>query len=194
MATGFSFKVQGLDKLIKVFDELPKQTQKELGAELKFTSNEIRDGAKRDAPTDEARLKQSISVATTGNLSFEIVAQSSYAGYLEFGTKTYVSVPPGLESVANQLKGPSGGAGDPLKALQAWVKRKGIAGTYSVKTRRRTGGKETKEKQDKQIAFLIWRKIREFGIKPRPFFFKQLGPAEAKLTKKLANIIKSLIE
>jgi HK97 gp10 family phage protein len=193
MATGFSFKVQGLDNLIKVFDRLPKSVQNELSNELDVTAKEIRDGAKKDSPVDEARVRNSISSKKISAMQFETVAQSFYAGYLEFGTKTHVSIPPGLEDVASSLKGPSGGEGDPLVALQGWVKRKRIAGTYSIKTRRRTGSKDTKEKQDKQIAFLIWRKIREFGIKPQPFFFKQMAPAEVRLMKKLANIIKSLI-
>lgn len=193
MATGFSFKVQGLDKLINVFDQLPKRTQKELEAELGFTANEIRDGAKRDAPTDEARLKQSISVTTPSNLKFEVVAQSFYAGYLEFGTKTKTIIPAGLEDIASQLKGPVGGQGNPIDALQQWVKRKNIAGTYSVKTRRRTGNKATKDQQDRQVAFLIWQKIKKYGIKAQPFFFTQLKPAEERLRRRLGAIIKDLI-
>lgn len=194
MATGFSFEVQGLDKLLKVFNELPTQTQKELKTELKTTSKEIRDGAKKDAPADEARLKQSISAKETGQTSFEVVAQTFYAGYLEFGTKTKVSIPSGLESIASQLKGPAQGQGSPLEAITAWVKRKGIAGTYSLKSRRRLGNKTTKEEQDKQAAYMIWSKIRKYGIKPQPFFFKQMKPAEERLRQRLANIIKSLIE
>jgi HK97 gp10 family phage protein len=193
MATGFSFKVQGLDKLIKVFNDLPAQTQKELAAELDFTAGEIRDGAKRDAPTDEARLKQSISKAKTGPLEFEAVAQTFYAGYLEFGTKGNTRIPAGLEDVANSLKGPASGQGNPIDALQAWVKRKGIAGTFSTKIRRRQGNKATKEQQDRQAAYMIWQKIKKFGIKPHPFFFKQLAPAEERLRRRLAAIIKDLI-
>jgi HK97 gp10 family phage protein len=194
MATGFSFEVKGLDKLLNVFHELPNETQKELKAELKVTAKEIKDGAKRDAPADEARLKQSISNLETGPLSFEVVAQSFYAGYLEFGTKTKVSIPAGLESIASQLKGPVQGQGSPLEAITAWVKRKGIAGNYSVKSKRRLGNKTTKEEQDKQAAYMIWAKIRKYGIKPHPYFFKQMKPAEERLRQRLANIIKALVE
>ncbi len=193
MAAGFSFQVQGLDKLLKVFDELPKQVQKELKAELSITAKQIRDGAKKDAPADESRLRGSISVKEPGNLQFEVVAQTSYAGYLEFGTKTKTSIPAGLEEVASQLKGPAGGQGNPIDALQKWVKRKGLAGTYSAKTRRRTGNKATKEQQDKQVAFIIWQKIRKYGIKPQPFFFKQMMPAEEGLRRRLAAIINELV-
>lgn len=194
MPTGFSFEVQGLDRLLKVFDQLPKQAQREIKSELQVTAKEVRDGAKKDAPADEARLRQSISILETGPTSFEVVAQTFYAGYLEFGTKTKVNIPPGLEGIAGQLKGPVGGEGNPLESIQQWVKRKGIAGTFSVKTRRRLGNKQTKEQQDKQAAFLIWRKIRKFGIKPQPFFFKQIPAAEPRLRQRIANVIKSLIQ
>lgn len=194
MATGFSFEVKGLDKLLNVFNELPKQTQRELKAELKITGNEIRDGAKKDAPADEARLKQSISTKETGPTSFEVVAQTFYAGYLEFGTKTKVSVPAGLESIASQLKGPVGGEGSPIEAITAWVKRKGIAGTFSVKTRRRLGSSATKAAEDKQATYMIWSKIRKYGIEPHPFFFKQMPEAGRRLRQRIANMIKSLIE
>lgn len=193
MATGFSFKVQGLDRLLKVFNQLPKTVQKELGAELENTAGEIRDGAKKDAPVDEARVRNSISIKKNSITEFTVVAQSSYAGYLEFGTKTKVSVPSGLEDVAASLKGPGEGTGNPIDSLQGWVKRKGLAGTYSVKTRRRKGNKQTREKQDRQLAFIIWRHIKKYGIKPQPYFFKQMEPAAGRLVNRIKAIIQDII-
>lgn len=187
MATGFSFEVKGLDKLLNVFNELPKQTQRELKAELEITGKEIRDGAKKDAPTNETRLRQSISIAETGATSFEVVAQTFYAGYLEFGTKTKTSIPAGLESIASQLKGPVSGQGNPIDALQIWVRRKGIS--FNSGKRKLTADQKTR-----QTAFVIWMHIKKFGIKAQPYFFKQMAPAEQRLRQRLANIIKSLIE
>ena len=191
MATGFSFKVQGLDKLIKVFNQLPERTQHELQDELKVTSWEIRDGAKRDSPADESRLRQSISTKETGPMAFEVVAQTFYAGYLEFGTKTKVSIPAGLEDIASELKGPVSGQGSPLDAITEWVRRKQIAATFT-KTGRVSKAKSAIANQ-KWVAFLIWQKIKKYGIKPHPYFFKQMQPAEERLRQRLANIIKSLI-
>lgn len=193
MATGFTFKIQGLDGLIKVFNRLPKTVQKELGAELENTAGEIRDGAKKDAPVDEARVRNSISIKKNSVTEFTVVAQSSYAGYLEFGTKTKVSVPPGLEDIASSLKGPVTGQGNPIDALQGWVKRKGLAGTFNVKSRRRRGNKQTKDKQDRQLAFIIWRHIKKYGIKPQPFFFKQVEPAAGRLINRVKAIINGII-
>lgn len=193
MATGFSFQVKGLDKLLKVFHELPERAKQELKDELKITSWEIRDGAKRDAPADESRLKQSISTTETGPLAFEVVAQSFYAGYLEFGTKTKTRIPAGLEDIASQLKGPASGQGNPIDAIREWVKRKNIAGVYSIKTKKLSKSKKSKANIE-QTTFIIWRHIKKYGIAAKPFFFKQLKPAEENLRRRLANIIKSLIE
>lgn len=193
MANGFSFEVKGLDRLLKVFGELPERTQQELKDELKITSWEIRDGAKRDAPTNEARLKQSISTKETGPTSFEVVAQTFYAGYLEFGTKTKTVIPAGLEDVASQLKGPVSGQGNPIDAIREWVKRKQLGGFYSIKTRKQSKSKKSKANIE-QTVFIIWRHIKKFGIKPHPYFFKQMKPAEERLRARLANIVKSLIE
>jgi HK97 gp10 family phage protein len=189
---GFTMKVQGLDRLQSVFKKLPVEMKKELTAELDLTGKEIAANAKKDAPTDEARLKQSISSKKTGSLQFEVVAQTAYAGYLEFGTKSKTVVPPGLEGVASSLKGATGGSGNPLEAITKWVKRKGIAGTFSTKTRKLSRSKASLD-NIKQVAFLIWRHIRKFGIKPQPYFYKQVEPAQKRLNDRLANVIKRFL-
>lgn len=191
MATGFSFQVQGLDRLINVFNKLPTVVQNELGAELKITAGEIRDGAKKAAPADEARLRQSITTRTVSKTEFEVVAQTFYAGYLEFGTKTKVSIPAGLEEVAAQLKGPVSGQGNPFEAILAWVKRKQIGATMTP--RGRASRSKNAQAKQRSVAFMIWRHIRKYGIKPKPFFFKQMAPAEQRLRQRVANIIKQII-
>ena len=169
MAAGFNMTVKGLDKLVGLLDKLPKTVQTELSAEMKVTADEIRDGAKRDAPVDEARVKNSISSKKVGLLMFEIVAQSNYAGYLEFGTKSNTVIPAGLESVASQLRGKSSSTGSPYEAIIKWVKRKGIAGTYSTKSRKQSRSRAS-------VANI-----------------KQVQPAEKRLRDRVANIIRKLI-
>lgn len=186
-------QVQGLDQLLSVMKKLPAATQTELAEEMKITADEIRDGAKRDAPVDEARVKNSISSKKISNSLFEVVAQSSYAGYLEFGTKTKVSIPAGLESVAGQLRGSVGNAAtSPYEAILGWVKRKGIAGTFSVKSRKASKSKAS-QALVKSAAWAIWNHIRKYGIRPHPYFFKQVEPAEKRLRERVANIIRKLI-
>lgn len=188
----FVMKVQGLDRLQSIFKRLPKEVQTDLDNELEATATEIESAAKREAPKDEVRLANSISKKKNGILKYSVVAQTAYAGFQEFGTKTYVDVPPGLEGVANSLKGSSAGSGNPLEAITKWVKRKGIAGTFSVKTRKQSRSKASIA-NIKQVAFLIWRKIRKFGIKPKKYFFKHVEPAQKRLTTRFANVIKKYL-
>ena len=193
MATVFPFKINGLEKILALFDQLPKRVQRELYNELKITAAEIRDAAKKAAPKDEAQLIRSITSKEVSKTEFDVVAQSLHAGYMEFGTKSSAVIPAGLESIAAGLKGPGGGTGNPIDALEAWVKRKGVAGRFSTKTRRRLGSATTKDSENRQAAFLIWRKIKKRGLRPRSYFYKQVAPAETKLKQRIANIIQQII-
>ena len=193
MATTFPFQVNGLDKILALFDQLPKRLQRELYAELKVAAKEIRDGAKKDAPVDERRLTQSITDKEVSKTQFEVVAQSLHAGYQEFGTKSKTVIPAGLESIARGLKGPGAGSGSLYEAILGWVKRKGVAGRFSVKTRRRLGNKASKEAEDKTAAYLISKSIYKYGIKPRPYFYKQIPPVEKRLRQRVANMIQQAL-
>jgi len=101
----FSFKVEGLNRLQKKLDSLPKTLVSEVSGELEDGANAIRNGALRDVPVDTGLLKSSISVKPITKLSFEVVVQKEYAPFVEFGTGTLVKVPSGLESYAMQFKG-----------------------------------------------------------------------------------------
>jgi hypothetical protein len=102
-------------------------------------------------------------------------------------------VPAGLEDIASQLKGPVSGQGNPIDAIREWVKRKHIAGVYSIKTKKLSKSKKSLANIE-QTTFIIWRHIKKFGIAARPYFFKQMKPAEERLRQRLANIIKALVE
>jgi HK97 gp10 family phage protein len=196
---GFSFKVEGLQKVLSLFNQLPHTVQRELKNELRITAAEMRDGAKMDAPKDESRLQGAITLKEKG-LRFEVVNQSFYAGYLEFGTKTKVKVPPGLEQVASQLRGPSGISDvDPLTAITAWVRRKGLAATFSTNSRevatragRRMRRTKAEGERERSVAWLIWRHIKKYGIRAQPYFFKQMTAAEPKLRQRIAALIKRI--
>jgi hypothetical protein len=71
-----------------------------MGANL----NNMRNKAVRDVPVDTGLLKNSIQVYQAGKFTFELVAQKEYAPYVEFGTKSSVRVPKGLEKYALQFK------------------------------------------------------------------------------------------
>lgn len=58
----------------------------------------------------------------------------------------------------------------PLQPLIEWVKVKRLAGSYSVKTQRRVGGKALRMQQDTAVARAVQVKIARHGTKARPFF------------------------
>lgn len=130
--------------------------------------------AQRDAPVDEGQLRRLISFYPNGPYSVEIVSQALYSPFMEFGTKKHFRAIPGTEAIASQFKGYKGGDFRAfMRAIVRWVRRKGITGTYSVKTRRRLGSKVNQFAEDYGAAWPIAMKILRDGVKPRPFFFEQ---------------------
>ena len=59
----------------------------------------------------------------------------------------------------------------PIAALIDWVHHKGLTGTYSVKTGKRTGGKGKVQTEDEAMAFVIARSISRKGTRPWPHLF-----------------------
>lgn len=105
---GFSFKMEGLDKLQKKLDRLPKTLVTEIQGEVRESAEKIARQAKETVSAiaaDKGNLMRSISAKPIGPISFEVVAQARYAPYVEFGTGTLVKVPAGLEDYAIQFKG-----------------------------------------------------------------------------------------
>jgi hypothetical protein len=50
-----------------------------------------------------------------------------------------------------------------------WVHKRGLGGTYSISTKRRTGNYASQMNEDRQIAFMIQRSIGLKGTRPHPF-------------------------
>ena len=188
-----SIKVTGFNVALARLKSMPARLETELKNELKASADKIRKNAAKDAPADVGKLRNSIITRQNSDLNYSVIVQNSYAAFQEWGTKGQANVPTELKDYAAQFKGIKGsGELSPVDALQAWVKRKGLAGTYNPKTKRRQGGKMTKEKQDRQLAFLIWRKIKKYGIKPHPFFFKHVFAERERLNKTIINIFSKL--
>lgn len=199
MAGGFTIEVQGLQKLQKVFNDLPRQAQDGISNELRAIGLEWVNKAKADVPVDRARLKGSISFQVQGT-SLEIVAQNEIAAYQEFGTKSKVRVPAVLGNYPSEFKGSSSSSVDPITALTEWVRRKGLAANYSIKTQRRTSRNKNEAALEKTIAFLIFRKIRRDGIEPHPFLFSGKNGEDRvtffvdKTKRNIAAVLQQIIE
>lgn len=77
----------------------------------------------------------------------------------------------------------------PINKIQKWVRLKKLTGRYSVKSKRRLGGKQTQHDEDRALAWIIARSIARKGTKGIKFFelaLKQAMPKiQDELTKKL---------
>ena len=177
-------KVIGLDRITRRLKELPEGATKAVTDELIAGANDIRNDAIARVPVDEGLLKNSIVVnRPPGKSGAEVVVNAVYGGYVEFGTGKKVRVPSRYQAIAQQVKqqGKRGDINDFVKSMMGWVRRKGLAGTYSVKTKRRLGNKAQKESQDLKLAKFLVFKILQNGIKAQPFFFPAFERNEKKI-------------
>jgi hypothetical protein len=163
---------------------LPKEVDKMLEAGVR---NMVRDAKEAASDSvDQGFLKGQITAKKNGELDWSMVSGASYSPFIEFGTKGNYQPIAGID--ASQFKGTGGDGKDFFKNILNWVRRKGIAGTYSVKTRRRTG-KIDRQKQDEQLAFAIMMSIKEHGVKAHPFFFKQFDKHAPAIIKAVNQVI-----
>ena len=171
----FKVTVHGLSGLKAKFESMSSELPTIVGGELETMSQQWVKLAKQDSPADQAALRGAITYYKKGSLSYEIVSQTFYAPFMEFGTKGKYRPIPGTEAIAAQFKGYKGGDFmELLRNIVRWVKRKGITGTYSVKTRRRTGSKINQLAEDYSAAWPIAMSILKHGVRPHPYFFKQM--------------------
>lgn len=108
MANEISFKIEGLDALIKKIGKLPIEIEKEVANEVNASALAIQSKAKRAAPVDNGTLRNSIQLDSIFNdkrIIYTVGSHLKYAPYVEFGTGGEVNVPAGYEDFAIQFKG-----------------------------------------------------------------------------------------
>lgn len=188
---GFALNLSGLGNLEKRLKTIQDDLTKKVANEMSASALNIERNAKRNAPVNLGTLRQSISTtAKLGGLTHIVSVGASYAPYVEFGTGGKVEIPNGYEELAAQFKGKgSGSLEDMIKALTLWVKRKGLAGTYSIKTQRRTGNKGARIKEDEKLARWIAIKILRNGIRPQAFLIPAYEDEKPKLFNRLKKIL-----
>ena len=168
MVKNFQIELEGIDNLMKALKELPKEKLQAVEDEFEAAAFDIVTDMKQRVPKDQGAIANSITFKQVGQMTFEITAQKEHAPYLEFGTKSRVSVPAELQAVALQYKGGNGKGGSLFKAITAWAKRKGI---------------------DPKLWWPIYASIKRNGTKPHPFFFPAFFAGRIKLIKNLTEII-----
>jgi hypothetical protein len=166
-------RIEGLKELQNKLTALPQTMRSEIGAELKNSANEYAGLAKQDAPGDTGTLRGEITVQELDDLNFEVVSGALYAGFVEFGTRTRVEIPAGLEEVAAEVKAQQGTTSVKAKdAIFEWCRKKGI---------------------DQDLWYPIFISIMTKGIHAHPYFFKQKLIIEPKLVARINNILADII-
>lgn len=191
MAAGLDIKVEGFDRVIKKLGKMPAELLTQTDRVISNAAKGMEKRAVMDVPVDQSALKQTITTEKVGVSDYRVVASAYWAPFIEFGTKRRAKIPADLTAYAAQFKGKKGGNGQGFyDSILEWVKRKGIAGTYNVKTRRREGSKVDQQVETEQVAFAIYLSIMRNGIHADPFFFKHLPQAQ----KEIETGIKEAVE
>jgi len=108
MADNISFKIEGLDDLIKRMGKLAPKIAKEVALEVNASALAIQSKARRDVVVDNGILRNSIQLREINRgdkIMYTVGSALRYAPYVEFGTGGTVSVPAGYEDFAMQFKG-----------------------------------------------------------------------------------------
>jgi hypothetical protein len=192
--SAFKAKVTGLNKMLSTIDRLNAKAPEIVDNELTAGALEMAGIAKRRAPVDEGTLRNGIGADISKPFHKEFFSSVFWSAYMEFGTGTKTKIPAGYEDFARLYKGKAG-RGNIMQffyRLIAWVRRKGISGTYSVKTRRRTGNKKTQAQQDYEVAYLIMRSILKYGVNPQPFFIPAYEQTAPKIVDRIRKQLKRI--
>jgi phage gpG-like protein len=109
MAKGFNIEVsdRAINNILKKYKTLVNDAAVEIDMELAAHGEDMARSAKNLAPVDTGRLRASISLKKDQFMSYQLVAQTKYAAYHEFGTGTLYEAPeyPEWEDLASKFKG-----------------------------------------------------------------------------------------
>ena len=111
MADQISFRIEGLDALIKRLGKLAPEIAKEVAMEVNASALAIQSKARRAVVVDNGMLRNSIQLKEINKgdkIIYTVGSRLRYAPYVEFGTGGLVSVPAGYEDFALQFKGKKG--------------------------------------------------------------------------------------
>ena len=177
MASSFTFQVKGLDNVLKRLQQFPKEVQENALSAIESNVQVISREQKRRAPVGVSGGGGGLRGLTSFDLvngSYILFSNARYAPFIEFGTRGKFRLQYSeTAAYASQFKGKGGGGSyeEFIRLLTAWVRKKGLAGRYSVKTKRRLGSKAQRQSEDEKLARFLAFYITKNGIRPQPFFF-----------------------
>jgi hypothetical protein len=189
---GVFFNVTQFDETLVKLENLTQKLKNDIIDETNASALKIQSEAKKNAPANFGKLRGSIHLKETGEINkkvFIVGSDLSYAPYVEFGTGGKVDTQ-GYDEFASTFKGKAGGTfQEMLKALILWVKRKGITGTYSIKTQKRTGSRNVQNKENDSAAYAIALSILRKGLRPQPYLIPAYEAEVSLLKDRIKNII-----
>jgi len=195
-----SFEIKNLSAIFTQIDNYSNNLKSSLKKEINNWAAEVVSLAKQKSPVNNGKLRNAITAdyATESELVAKVSVLVNYAAYVEFGTRGYASnyvssLPNDWQTYASSFRGKGAGGtfDDFLLAIMEWVKDKGLAGTYSVKTQRRTGAKGGQIFEDAEVAYPIALSILRKGIRPQPYLYPAYKEAEKNLLERLKKYEKS---
>lgn len=205
----FTFKLEGVEALTQRLTMMPALIEEEVDAEIGFSCDNIVNRAIVDAPADVGRIRQAITKIKQGAMLYEVVAQTEYAAFIEFGTGLKVQIEPGFEALAASFRNQvgSGSFKEFVAAIAAWVGRKGIAGVYSTGVRKnkdgglsvggavgkRRGSAVRQQVENESIAYAIAVSIYTKGLTPHPFLLHNFAIEEPILIDNIKKVLSSII-
>lgn len=201
MATGITLR--GYERLLKRVTTLPAKVQAEVSLGMKKDAYELNAQAVRNIKANDSigasggggGLLGSQIVTPVQDGLFEgwgIFNVAPYAAFVEFGTGSRANPPAEWSTYAATFKGKGGGGNvdDFLLSIVEWVRAKGLSGSYSVKTQRRTGSKNAQLEQDLQVAYPIFLSILRNGSRPHPFLYPAFVQQRPKIIKSIQMAVK----
>lgn len=175
-------RVEGVDRLLRQMQQLGGDYEKAAKGEVQANARLISSEAKKKAPANFGKLKQSIGpekTPQTKGLNWSIVARESYAAYVEFGTGIKVDVPVEMAEIAQQFKGGSTGNFDEfLDSIKDWADKKGIKPNIGV---------DPDQYDYEQMYYLIAVSILNNGLRPQPYLYPAWKENKDKLLPALQN-------
>ena len=194
MAKPFNITVRGVTQLQRRLGSIPAKLQKEVGGEIEDSARKINAKQLRAAPVDEGGIKQTTGFKKAKPLEYELFSGKHYAPFREFGTKSRAKIPAELQEYAKQfnLKGPNIGFDAFFQIILDWVHRKGIAGRFNIKSRRRLGSKNQQLSEDFEVAWPIALRLLKKGTYPQPYFFKPFFEERKALVERVRKIVENI--
>jgi HK97 gp10 family phage protein len=190
-------RVSGVSSVIRGLSTFRDKGKEAAANVVQAVAMDLRNEAINNAPAYMGKLRQSIiNKVDTSGLRVSTEVGVFYGAFVEFGTGMYVEVPAEMKAEALKFKGMKGEGTwiDLIEDLIEWVRIKGITGTYSVKTRKRTGNQRDRLKEDANVAYLIAMSIIKKGRKPQPYLYPAYVKHRSAVRPKLRAALEKLVK